>query len=95
MGILDTVKGILQDSGFAAFFEVEGYKNLIMLGVACILLVLAIHPKFQFEPLLLLPIAFGMLLANLPGAGIFHAEFWDPRRCVKGRRSFRYPLPWC
>ncbi len=79
MGILDTVKGILQDSGFAAFFlEEEGYKNLIMLGVACILLVLAIHPKFQFEPLLLLPIAFGMLLANLPGAGIFHAEFWDP-----------------
>ena len=49
-----------------------------MLGVACFLLVLAIHPKFQFEPLLLLPIAFGMLLANLPGAGIYHAEFWDP-----------------
>ena len=84
MGILDTVKGILQDSGFAAFFEGEGYKNLIMLGVACILLVLAIHPKFQFEPLLLLPIAFGMLLANLPGAGIFHAEFWDPNDPVYG-----------
>ena len=82
MGILDTIKGILADSGFASFFEGEGYKNLIMIGVACFLLVLAIHPKFQFEPLLLLPIAFGMLLANLPGAGIYHSEFWDPSNPV-------------
>ncbi len=83
MGIFETIKGILADSGFAAFFIDEGgYKNLIMIGVACILLVLAIHPKFQFEPLLLLPIAFGMLLANLPGAGIYHAEFWDPSNPV-------------
>ncbi|MBO5912394.1 MAG: sodium ion-translocating decarboxylase subunit beta [Clostridia bacterium] len=77
MAIFDTIKGILADSGFAAFFEGDGYKNLIMIGVACVLLVLAIHPKFQFEPLLLLPIAFGMLLANLPGAGIFNAEIWE------------------
>ncbi len=76
MAIFDTIKGILADSGFAAFFEGDGYKNLIMIGVACVLLVLAIHPKFQFEPLLLLPIAFGMLLANLPGAGIYNAEIW-------------------
>ena len=82
MGIFDTIRGILADSGIAAFFEGEGYKNLIMLGVACLLLVLAIHPKFQFDPLLLLPIAFGMLLANLPGAGIYHAEFWDPSNPV-------------
>ncbi len=82
MGIFDTILGILSDSGFAAFFVGEGYKNLIMIGVSCILLVLAIHPKFQFEPLLLLPIAFGMLLANLPGAGIYHAEFWDPSNPV-------------
>lgn len=73
---LDAVWGILQSSGFAGFFQADGWKNLIMIGVACVLLVLAI--KFQFEPLLLLPIAFGMLLANLPYAGLFHSEFWDP-----------------
>ena len=76
MQIFNTIIGILKDSGFAAFFEGDGYKNLIMIGVACFLLVLAIHPKFQFEPLLLVPIAFGMLLANLPGAGIYHSEIW-------------------
>ena len=59
------------------FFQDDGYKNLIMIGVACIFLVLAIHPKLQFEPLLLVPIAFGMLLANLPNAGMYHPEIWD------------------
>ena len=77
MAIFDTVKQILLDSGFMGFFDGDGWKNAIMIGVACFLLVLAIHPKFQFEPLLLLPIAFGMLLANLPDAGIFHADIWN------------------
>ena len=72
---LETVTGILNESGFAQFFIGEGYKNLIMIAVACGLLVLAI--KFEFEPLLLLPIAFGMLLANLPNAGLYHPEFFD------------------
>ncbi len=72
---IDTVVGILNESGFAQFFIGDGYKNLIMIAVACGLLVLAI--KFEFEPLLLLPIAFGMLLANLPGAGLYHPEFFD------------------
>ena len=72
---LETVTGILNESGFAQFFIGEGYKNLIMIAVACGLLVLAI--KFEFEPLLLLPIAFGMLLANLPDAGLYHPEFFD------------------
>ena len=40
------------------------WQNLVMIGVAIIFLVLAI--KFKFEPLLLVPIAFGILLANLP-----------------------------
>ena len=75
--IFDAVGGILKDSGFMGFVAEGGYKNLIMIGVACVFLVLAIHPKFQFEPLLLLPIAFGMLLANLPGAGMYHPELWD------------------
>ncbi len=46
-----------------------------MIGVACILFYLAIVKKF--EPLLLLPIAFGMLLTNLPGAGLYHPELFE------------------
>ncbi len=57
-------------SGFARFFEGDNWKNLVMIAIACVLLFLAIGKKF--EPLLLLPIAFGMLLTNLPGAGMFH-----------------------
>ena len=70
----DTVKTILLNSGFADFFTDGGWKYAIMIAVACGLLYLAIVKKF--EPLLLLPIAFGMLLANLPGAGIYHPELW-------------------
>ena len=66
------------------FFDGDGYKNLIMIGVACIFLVLAIHPKLQFEPLLLVPIAFGMLLANLPNAGMYHPEIWAVPQVVDG-----------
>lgn len=91
MQIFNTIIGILKDSGFAAFFEGDGYKNLIMIGVACFLLVLAIHPKFQFEPLLLVPIAFGMLLANLPGAGIYHSEIWTIPEVTEGvPQMFKY-----
>ncbi len=50
-------------------------KCLIMIAVACVLLYLAIVKKF--EPLLLLPIAFGMLLTNLPGAGLYHGELFE------------------
>ena len=58
---------------FAGIWESSGlvgleWQNLVMLGVAGIFLVLAIFKKF--EPLLLVPIAFGMILANLPGANI-------------------------
>ncbi len=74
---LDTIKDILVNSGFAGFFDFAngGHLNLIMVIVSCLLLYLAI--KKQFEPLLLLPIAFGMLLANLPFAGIYHPELFD------------------
>ena len=57
-------------SGFARFFQGDNWKNAVMIAIACVLLFLAIGKKF--EPLLLLPIAFGMLLTNLPGAGMFH-----------------------
>ena len=72
---LDAFVSLWHDSGLARLmnFEGGGWKNLIMIGVACVLLFLAI--KKQFEPLLLLPIAFGMLLVNLPLGGVM-----DPQR---------------
>ncbi len=72
---IQTLFGILEASGFYAFFQGDGWKYAVMIAVACGLLYLAIVK--QFEPLLLLPIAFGMLLANLPGAGVYHPELWD------------------
>ena len=66
------------DSGFArifAWFSTGGWQNLIMLVIACVLLYLGIVKKF--EPLLLVGIAFGCLLTNLPGAGLYHQELWD------------------
>ena len=62
------------------FFRTMGFMNidwrqLVMLFVSFFLLYLAI--KKQYEPLLLLPIAFGMLLTNLPGANMYHPELWE------------------
>lgn len=63
-GFLNAVTGIANESGFVGIMENPGY--LIMIIVACGLIYLAIGK--QFEPLLLLPIAFGMLLANCPSS---------------------------
>lgn len=63
------------EMGFTSFFIGTGWKNLVMPAVGCVLLYLAI--KKEYEPLLLLPIAFGMILTNLPGAGLFHTEMWN------------------
>ena len=65
-------------SGFAALFSGfadGGWQNLVMIIVACVLLYLGIVK--QFEPLLLVGIAFGCLLSNLPQAGLYHQELWD------------------
>ncbi|MCQ2795471.1 MAG: sodium ion-translocating decarboxylase subunit beta [Bacilli bacterium] len=67
MAFWDTIVAFFQESGIAGFFVDGGWKNLIMIVLALILLFLAI--KKDFEPYLLLPIAFGMLLINLPYAG--------------------------
>lgn len=67
MAFWDTIVAFFQESGIAGFFADGGWKNLIMIVLALILLFLAI--KKDFEPYLLLPIAFGMLLINLPYAG--------------------------
>ncbi len=64
-------------TGFYSMFENGGLsalKTVIMLLIACVLLYLGIAKKF--EPLLLVGIAFGMLLTNLPGADIYHADLW-------------------
>lgn len=58
------LQNLWEQSGFAD----ATWQNFVMIGVAIVFLVLAI--KFKFEPLLLVPIAFGILLANLPGANI-------------------------
>ena len=68
------IADFFNEMGFIFFFQGEGWKNLIMISVGCYLLYLAI--KKGFEPLLLLPIAFGMILANLPGAGMYSSELW-------------------
>ena len=72
--ILTNLQSILVNSGFAQFFVDGGYRYVIMIIVACILLYLAI--VHQFEPLLLLPIGFGMLMANLPLDNIIHMEIF-------------------
>ena len=66
------------DSGFAAIFSgftAGGWQNLVMLAISCVLLYLAIVK--QFEPLLLVGIAFGCLLSNLPGGGLYNQELWS------------------
>ena len=64
------IKDFALESGIAQFFTVEGgWKSAIMLAIAVLLIYLAIFK--QAEPYLLLPIGFGMLLANFPGGGIF------------------------
>ncbi|MBR2591257.1 MAG: sodium ion-translocating decarboxylase subunit beta [Clostridia bacterium] len=63
----DALSKLASESGIAQFFT-GSWQNLIMICVACFLLWLGI--KKGFEPLLMVPIAFGMLLANLPGANL-------------------------
>ena len=73
--MVDAILNFLQQTGFYQFFTIEnGWKNLVMIAIACVLCYLAIVKKF--EPLLLLPIAIGMLLTNLPGIGIFHEAYF-------------------
>ena len=69
-----SIVDLWNDSGLAQLmnFQNGGWKNLIMIGISCVLIYLAV--KKGFEPLLLLPIAFGMLLVNLPLGGIMNPQ---------------------
>ena len=71
----DSILNFLQSTGIAKLFEnPDWWKTAIMFAIAFVLVYLAIVKKF--EPLLLLPIAIGMLLTNLPGANMFHLNFF-------------------
>ena len=70
---MEAILNFIKQTGF--FLIGEDPKVLIMIGIAFLLSYLAIVKKF--EPLLLLPIAFGMLLTNLPGAEMFHEELFS------------------
>ncbi len=84
MDILETLKTLASDSGFANFLSIDGLKNLIMIFVSFFLLYLGI--KRKFEPLLLVGIAFGCLLVNVSNffsggessaEALYHPELWD------------------
>ena len=79
MNIGEILLKLWNDSGFAAiiagFTSQGGWQNLVMIAIGCVLLYLAIVKKF--EPLLLCGIAFGCILTNLPGAGLYHQELWN------------------
>lgn len=72
---LETLADLARESGFAGFMVDGGWKNIIMILISFLFMYLAIAKGF--EPLLLLPISFGMLLTNLPFAEMYHPEFWD------------------
>ena len=70
----EAVEGFVEQTGIMKLIDGLDYKSLIMIVLSFVLMYLAIGKGF--EPLLLLPIAFGMLLTNLPGAGMFHSEIF-------------------
>lgn len=74
------LKTIWLDSGFSQM----SWQTAVMLILACVLLYLGIVKKY--EPLLMIGIAFGMLLTNLPGANLYHPELWD--RFLAGEISY-------
>ena len=73
MEVMDILARLWETSGFFTLFTDP--RQVVMLVLACLLLYLGIGKKF--EPLLLVGIAFGMLLANIPGSNMYHPELWD------------------
>ena len=67
----DTIKDLAISSGIANM----SWKDAVMILISFIFMYLAIVK--QFEPLLLLPIAFGMFLTNLPEVGMYHPYLWE------------------
>ncbi len=73
MDLLGTLQNLWETSGF--YLAGSDWRQIVMILVGCLLLYLGIVKKF--EPLLLVGIAFGTLLTNLPGGGLYHPELWD------------------
>ena len=67
---MQAIINFCEQTGFFQFFVGDNWKCAVMILIACVLLFLGIVKKF--EPLLLVPIAIGMLVTNLPGAGMYH-----------------------
>ena len=67
---MEAIMNFIHQTGFYLFAQGDNWKCLVMIAIACVLLFLGIVKKF--EPLLLVPIAFGMLITNLPGAEMYH-----------------------
>lgn len=79
MNFGDTMENLWESSGFANF----QWQNAVMIVIACVFLYLGIRKKF--EPLLLVGIAFGMLISNLPGpisGWLFHPDYWTSEEVV-------------
>ena len=73
--MLESIQNFLESTGVARLFSnPDWWQPVVMYIIAAVLVYLAVVKGY--EPLLLLPIAIGMLLTNLPGAGMFHAEFF-------------------
>ncbi len=80
MSIFESLGKLVQESGFAMMLTGDGWKNLVMIIIACVLLYLGI--KKQYEPLLMVGIATGCLLANVSALGgfnnaLYHQSLWD------------------
>lgn len=71
---MDAVLSFINQTGFVQFAAGSNWKDLIMLGIGCVLLYLGVVRKF--EPLLLVPIGFGAIMTNLPGAEMYHEIFF-------------------
>lgn len=73
--MLNAIKNFLDTTGIAKLFSEDNWwQYIVMYVIVGVLFYLAVVKKF--EPLLLMPIAFGMLLANLPGANLIHLDFF-------------------
>ncbi len=85
----ETFEGLMKSTGFLNL----DWGNVVMIVIACFFLFLAI--RFKFEPLLLVGIAFGMLLSNIPGPisdWIFHPEFWTSEEVAANGVDYLYVL---
>ncbi len=77
MDLLDSLQNFWESTGvfrLITSLDAQWWQTILMLAIVCVLVYLAVVRGF--EPLLLLPIAIGMLLTNLPGGGMFHSDYF-------------------